>query len=263
MTLPAHPVPYKVGRVRPRQRRAGAPPRRRASAPPPYVSALLVQEYASLRSESLSAKQNQQTILQWTLATVGIVIAAGIAAAAGLKDLDAVGRFGLNLATTVLVGALVPVVVSCAFGIWMGELFRMERAGQFLRDREVAWSGGAARSADPRDPQYGLMLLWENLLADATRARDYPKNLLGGAASVGLFVSLSFFSLTTGVAVAIGPGGMLTDLPTGLEPTVVVWVTGVWVALFLATNLAVFARPLYMLVKGEVGRTVEELRSDA
>ncbi|ODT09277.1 MAG: hypothetical protein ABS61_13745 [Microbacterium sp. SCN 70-18] len=217
---------------------------RKARPPDQHVSELLVQEYVSLRNESLSAKQNQQTILQWAIATAGIVVAASIAVGGALEEVDALGRFSLNFASAVLVGGLMPVVVSCAFGNWLGELHRMERAGQFLREREAAWSGGAARSGDPSDPEYALVLLWESLLVNDSISERFSKNRLGSAASVGLFLVLAMFSLAAGVIIVVGPGGTLANLPEAFDPVVVTACTWVWVGIYLIANAVFFYKPV-------------------
>lgn len=175
-----------------------------------HVRELLVQEYVSLRAESLAAKQNQQTILQWTLATVGIVVAASVAAVAALKDLNAASQLAINAATAIMAGLCIPVIVALAFGIWLGELNRMQRAGQFLRSREAAWSRGLAAESDPDDPHSGHLLLWETLIAG--QHRDYPKNRLGGKASVLLFATLYAFSLVAGVLIVVASGGVADQL---------------------------------------------------
>ncbi|WEG08640.1 hypothetical protein PU630_15555 [Microbacterium horticulturae] len=214
---------------------------------PVHVSELLVQEYVSLRAESLSAKQNQQTILQWTLATVGIVIAASVTAATGLHDMDSAARLGLSVAVTLLTGVLTPALVSCAFGIWLGELNRMERAGHFLRLREEVWSAGYAKKADPASPQSGGVLLWESLLADHPHSQQFAKNRIGGMASVALFLMLATSAVVAGLILALGRGGLVEQQSLGV-PACVVWVlAGLWVITFLVTNLCIFWGPLKKL----------------
>lgn len=212
----------------------------------PYIGELVVQEYASLRTESQTAKQNQQTILQWTLATAGVVIAAAIAAGAALKDLDDVGKLSLSLATVVLIGGLMPAVVACAFGIWIGELQRMERAGQYLAARERAWSRGRSTSALPQDPGSSHFPLWESLLADGTHDPHYQKNRLGGAASISLFGSVFIFSIGVGLVLFLGPGGTLSQLPADWT-TVAVWTAGIWVGTLIVSILCVFVTPIRQL----------------
>lgn len=211
---------------------------------PAHVSELLVQEYVSLRAESLSAKQNQQTILQWTLATVGIVIAACIAAATGLHDMDSITRLGLSVAIALLTGALTPVLVSCAFGIWLGELNRMERAGHFLRFREEVWSAGQAKTADPESPESGGILLWESLLANHPHSERFAKNRIGGMASVALFAMLAASALLSGIVLALGKGGLAEQQSLGTPPWLVWTVALLWTVAFAVTNVLIFRKPL-------------------
>lgn len=200
-----------------------------------------------MRAESLSAKQNQQTILQWTLATVGIVIAACVAAATGLHDMDQLTRLGLSIAIALLTGALTPTLVSCAFGVWLGELNRMERAGHFLRLREKAWSAGQAETANPDSPESGRFLLWESLLADHPHSERFTKNRIGGQASVALFAMLLISALTCGLVLALGSGGLAEQQSLGV-PAHLVWAASlIWVVIFLSANVWIFYAPLKKL----------------
>lgn len=208
---------------------------------PAHVSELLVQEYVSLRAESLSAKQNQQTILQWTLATVGIVIAACVAAATGLHDMDNTTRLGLSVAIALLTGALTPVLVSCAFGIWLGELNRMQRAGHYLRLREDVWSAGKAKSVDPGSPESAGILLWESLLVDHPHSERFAKNRIGGIASVALFAMLAASALVSGMILALGKGGLAEQQSQGVTAWLVWAIAVLWLIAFAGINLRLFS----------------------
>ncbi|AYF97683.1 hypothetical protein D7I47_05055 [Protaetiibacter intestinalis] len=183
---------------------------------------------------------------------MGILIAASVAAAAALKDLDEPGRMGINVAAFALLGMITPVVVACAFGIWLGELFRMERAGHFLRERELAWSRGRAASADPSDPTNSDILLWESLLAAPVDTGAYAKNRLGGMASIALFAALAGAALAAGIVIAIGPGGMLGHIA---DQAAQGWVHGAiwaWAGVFVLVNLLVFVPPVRSLGGGRL-----------
>jgi hypothetical protein len=206
--------------------------RRPSTSVIPIQGDLVVQEYVSLRNESLAAKQNQQTILQWTLATVGVVIAASVAASIATGDLSATERPGVLFVGAALTGFVLPTVIACALGIWLGEVGRMERAGHFLRSREAAWSQGLAINSLPDDPTHGLTPLWETMLKDAVHPM-YRKNWLGTFASVALFGTLMFSSLAAGLLVAVGPGGLVDNCPAIATCGEFSWAPWVWSGIML------------------------------
>lgn len=200
----------------PRAGERGSPP-----APPSFTELklngdLIVQEYTSLRNESLSAKQNQQTILQWTLGVIGVIIAACAASTAAMYEMTHQWRVAALLAVAVTVGGIVPVIVGCAFGIWLGEVDRMERAGRFLRSREEAWSAGTAKNAHPGTAAVAHLAIWESVLAN--NELGYGKNKSGSAASCALFLVLFLSSLGAGLALALTPASPLAQWATQTSP---------------------------------------------
>lgn len=167
---------------------------------------LVVQEYISLRNESLAAKQNQQSILQWSLATVGIGIAAVFTTTAVLFDPKTTSRLWMLLADAVILGVAVPLLVGFAFGIWLGEVDRMERAGNYLRDREQSM-----RDHHQMNPSSGSRFLphWEMSLKHPN-----SKNRLGSAASCLLFSTLFCGSLISALFLYCASGTLRTSFGT-------------------------------------------------
>jgi hypothetical protein len=78
-----------------------------------------LKEYEALRAECLVSISTQQTILGFGIATLGLVIGAGI----GLQNQISVMTFGL------IFGLFVPLFSGTVLTIWSGEVLRMVRAG--------------------------------------------------------------------------------------------------------------------------------------
>ncbi len=152
-----------------------------------------------MRNESLAAKQNQQTILQWSLATVGVGAAAVVAIAAATLDSAGASRGWLLLGVCLVFGIAIPLLVACAFGIWLGEVDRMERAGLYLREREHSFGPRPQGAINPSDPRWSEGIFWERLINEAGPGSPYRKNVIGSAAScmlfTGLFISSAVASL--------------------------------------------------------------------
>jgi len=103
---------------------------------------LLLAEYGSLRDESTQARQAQQQVFAWSLATFSVFFAAGLALA-GLKPAPATGTAapgglgGLAFrAYTLIFGLALPGAITASAAVWLGELLRMERVSGFLRGLE-------------------------------------------------------------------------------------------------------------------------------
>lgn len=165
---------------------------------------LVVQEYLSLRNESLAAKQNQQSILQWSMATVGIGVAAVFATSALLFDPKTHARQWILLADVVIFGVAIPVLAALAFAIWLGELERMERAGMYLRAREQSLNGRSRLGpASVSKPEAMKLILWESLLDHPGPKNPYRKNRVGAGASCLLFSAVFGGSLASAVFILV------------------------------------------------------------
>ncbi|ODS36129.1 hypothetical protein BEH94_01855 [Candidatus Altiarchaeales archaeon WOR_SM1_SCG] len=85
---------------------------------------VIMEEYKSLREESLTAMQTQQSILRFGTATLGIVLAAGL----NLWEKSLLPEFVFLF--------LIPLLSYLVIIIWVGEVERMIRAGTFLAQLE-------------------------------------------------------------------------------------------------------------------------------
>jgi hypothetical protein len=164
-----------------------------------FQELLALEEYKSLRAESADAKRNQQTIFQWSMAAAGIIVAGSIAVTRTTSvDSHANSNGYLSAALSFLM--VLPTVLGCAFGAWLGEVQRMERVGRYLRNREdILLRAANLRLATP-SADTTFIIHWENVLVDAVTKRFYRKNILGSAAACGLFTSFFFGSLITALA---------------------------------------------------------------
>lgn len=98
------------------------------------AKSILVQEHASLRAEILGAYGYAQSIVRWTLATFAAVSAAGLVAVYNASNNNNQLLFNIAL---LLFGAGVPGIVWLNAWTWLGELYRAERAGSYLRHLEA------------------------------------------------------------------------------------------------------------------------------
>jgi uncharacterized membrane protein YbhN (UPF0104 family) len=206
---------------------------------------LVVQEYLSLRNESLAAKQNQQSVLQWSMATVGIGVAAVFATSAVLFDPKTHARQWILIADVVIFGIAIPVLAALAFAIWLGELERMERAGMYLRAKEQSVNGRATLTpASLSKPHAMDLILWESMLAHPGRSNPYRKNRIGAGASCLLFSAVFGGSLASAVFILVGSGTMRTLLqPTGqLTCVLIAGVAAVGFAFWFGKQVLAFNR---------------------
>lgn len=104
-----------------------------APQPSPLANDLLVSEYQSLRVESAYARRDQIRTLQFSLAGI-----AAIVAATGLIPQPKTFADVVNI--VLIYGLAIPLIALIASLVYIGEMFRMERAGYYLRglEREVA-----------------------------------------------------------------------------------------------------------------------------
>jgi predicted MFS family arabinose efflux permease len=132
------------------------------------ADSLLLSEYQSVRAEAIDSFHTSQSIIQWTLATYGVLFGAGFLA------LDAEVPSGYTEALrigTILIFAAIQGIVAAAAWQWLGEITRMERAGAYLRGLE-----NAVRST-PHLSIAGLPgpLNWETFLS-RRRKRSHTKD---------------------------------------------------------------------------------------
>lgn len=174
---------------------------------------LLVEEYKAIRAKSAEARDNQQSIIQWSLAAVGLVT-AGVLAGSRSSGQDETFRLAVAFAFC----TVVPLILLAALAIWLSEVSRMLRAARFLREREHAfgaasWSASPDERADAASGQREIELarrfaelpiMWEGLLATEPSWRGRAD--LGFVAVVLMYGALSVTSCSTGIWALYGGG---------------------------------------------------------
>lgn len=124
-----------------------------------WQSELLVQEYASVRAEAIQSFENSQSIIQWSLATYGVLFGAGLIASR--QEGSQTANDFVAYAALVIFSLVLPGLVCAATWQWLGEITRMERTGVFLRGLEHALrSAGHAQLS----PGLRFALNWETFL---------------------------------------------------------------------------------------------------
>lgn len=92
--------------------------------------AILIQEQSSLRAEILASYGYAQSIVRWTLATFAAVAAAGLVAVYNASTQNNPLLFNVSM---LIFGVGIPAIVWLNAWTWLGELYRAERAGSYLR----------------------------------------------------------------------------------------------------------------------------------
>lgn len=122
--------------------------------------AVVMEEYKTLREESLASMKMQQSILSFGTATIGIVISAGFAA------------WNKTPLPEIIFMFLIPTVIYLVILIWLGEVGRMFRAGSFLdrieekvnrqftdKEEALSWENWLATGEwAGRKPHHGIRL---------------------------------------------------------------------------------------------------------
>lgn len=160
-------------------------------------------EYETLRTESAQARQSQQSILQWSMAIIGVVFSAGIILVnqSMSTNVDQSAKGFLYVVFLFVFGFVLPLSSWCASLAWFGELIRMERSGRYLRGFEVSLTNIASRYNSSSDiPHLRSPLRWENYIADENdRGIAVSKQRVGYAGCLGLYLG----GVTVPLAVAL------------------------------------------------------------
>lgn len=159
---------------------------------------LLLAEYSSLREESSQARQAQQQVFAWSLATFGVFFAGGLAVAGSGAARGPQGMTGLSFrAFTLVFGLALPGAITASSAAWLGELVRMERVNGYLRGLELLVAEHFQVAENPRMPG---ILRWETYLVTRVghgrgiNAKQVVGYLGGAALYFGAFlVSLLLF----------------------------------------------------------------------
>lgn len=83
---------------------------------------IILEEYKSLREESLDAGNNAQSVIKFGMTAVSFVVAAGI------------NVWSLNPLPTLVFLIFIPLLCYLILTIWVGEFARRMRAGKFIID---------------------------------------------------------------------------------------------------------------------------------
>ncbi|MDR1442332.1 MAG: hypothetical protein LBJ02_08105 [Bifidobacteriaceae bacterium] len=129
---------------------------------------LLVEEYKSIRDESLRSLSYAGTTIRWAVGLYGVMFSAGI----GLLTLSAGSPLSADVAL-LLFGLVIPCVTWVSSWNWLGEVRRSQRAGAYVRrrERQIANIPGI-------DHAFGFAPLnWESYLAGG-ESGSWHKTLL-------------------------------------------------------------------------------------
>jgi hypothetical protein len=97
--------------------------------------ALVVEEYSSLRAEILASYGFAQSIVRWTLTAFAALTAAALLAMYNADGSSSAAFF--RNAAAIAFGIVLPVMAWLSAWTWLGELYRADRAGAYLRSLEM------------------------------------------------------------------------------------------------------------------------------
>jgi hypothetical protein len=153
-----------------------------------------LEEYRTLRQESLQAQAAQHLAIQWAIATT-------IAAIAAVFLLEQIGDSGVNSSSGrrlqyVLLGFALPGFMFLSCMSWLGEVRRMMRAGAYLRAIECSVEVQAKAMLDTSSA-WPPVPSWERYLAgrDVPGLRPAGRDWEGYLGSLGVYVGAEFASL--------------------------------------------------------------------
>jgi hypothetical protein len=125
----------------------------------------LMEEYKTLREESLTGMKNQLSVFNIALLLIGLLAAAGA------------NFWGKAMVIPILLGLFGPVAAGCLAIAWLGEVARMMRAGDHLAGLEDSINELIGKK----------VLTWENNLRAKTNNRHTPQMFFGYLATLSLF----------------------------------------------------------------------------
>lgn len=149
---------------------------------------LLQSEYVSLRAESVQSFASAQSIIQWSLATYGVLFGAALVVLS--RETDPAAKAFNDNAVLLIFTVLLPGLMCAATWQWLGEITRMERVGMYLRgfERHLALQESQGSSV-PANSRPGP-LHWETFLNSEGGARKRNAPYVGTAAMfAGAFLS--------------------------------------------------------------------------
>src|SRR5262249_11532432 len=126
-----------------------------------------IEEYKSVRTESLDSMKLQNAILSYGVTAIGLIFTAGI----GLIDKN------MLLVAEAMFLLFIPMIVFFIVVIWAGEVARMYRAGSFLAEHEGIINRYVKRSGSG-DGWDEPALVWENWLLGMSDSKKTPHQRL-------------------------------------------------------------------------------------
>lgn len=118
---------------------------------------MFVAQYESVREVVLHARQIQHSIVSWSTAAAGVLLASGaVLAGDGARSVTA-GTSGI--AFILLFSVALPALAASSFNSWIAEVARMRRAAWFLRELEYnLYLTDRASSSWPAFPIYDTVV---------------------------------------------------------------------------------------------------------
>jgi len=139
---------------------------------------VVMEEYKSLREESLTSMQTQQSALSLGTATLGAVLIAGF------------NLWDKHLLPEVILLVIAPFISYLVLIIWLGEVARMMRAGMFLAKIEEKVNKEFSNELEA--------LSWENWLRKTQKDRKTPQLIWNYESVILMFLAMSLFSIIIG-----------------------------------------------------------------
>jgi hypothetical protein len=151
--------------------------------------ATALEEYKALRAEVIATMGTQHTILGFGIATLGLVIGAGLS----LESRASVLTFGL------IFTLFVPLFSAVVVTIWWGEVLRMIRAGHALAFFEQTINDHGATAG-----WSGPALGWELALRECVDPEVGPRRRMWRVHVLNLGGIYGVFSLIAVIGIAMG-----------------------------------------------------------
>ena len=152
-----------------------------------FHDAALLTEYNAIHQEAMQGFAGVQSIMQWSLGTIGAVVAGGLIFSSQNAGLDS----GHAVALVIVFGVALPWLSTFASWVWLGEVWRIVRISAYLRAVEQA----VERRSEPITPpmQWYRMIAWGPATGSARLA----------VSRVGYFGGLGIYLGTVVVSVCV------------------------------------------------------------
>ena len=144
----------------------------------------MLEEYKSLRSESIEAMRSRNSILSLGSAAIGVMFLAG----ANIIGVNNPSLMQVSISFFIFIAAI-PALSILLFFVWLGEAHRMSRVGVYLSELEKRISDEIKQDGEANTLP---ALHWEGWLRESRKRRQlvYPY-----FAVVAIFFGAAIFSL--------------------------------------------------------------------